>query len=733
MDVKFDLDGIIEEATLQTAGDLVSSIEETHQKRAIERAQPGNTQEVRRLAILSADGKSMVEVDENKFTEEQRAILGRGGKKVFEGGSKTTFRDTRAQWHGHVAITVYEQLCWMGEDGVGKRLKWDVYEPGSAATYTGFINNLAHLSKILGKHGLDLVEPAKLTEMILFVAKFRMNVVDNKISWDGHPTDKEAPAYRIEFDTVRLYDENKITPINVSGDNGDEDANQDKLFEAEKARGKKISRLVRRVNGMLMQLITFEIKTDPEDLLAITDSKINSAAGMEEETPVENIEGNSSLLSSMGKTSADADIEKGAAEKRSETKLKKFAPPTLKIIGYDPRSKRKCFYIAKPAAILEVAGGIYSPYLDPSRRKELAKIASEALSLNFPKGKPFELVMQWSGASKEFAAASVAKVPTKGNTFRSGAETILKRTGKLFRTAMVLGRVETIVTLYSQNKPLVLAEGEKDQSGVSGYVEKQLVVNVYTRAASEAAEMVVSDKEQVERIGRTIASFSEGEMRGAAVRRFMRFMHCDLIDDLEAEHGKRMVHLVLRPPNKDFLTEYMASKPTPPGEDIRPTGIPAVFLPLDTCGEFLFRCSMQLGNYAKDDEQKDYIITVYAKSETEGPERGLVIKIYERDTSSTAILHLGPKEIIRICDSHNEFDLMRDIVKARQAVKNEKLDEIETRFKQLTKKGTLEVESANLTNVMIKHVLDDLALTQGPDDSLMPYLKSLGRSRILNA
>ena len=710
----FDLDAVIEEASYLTADNLVQTIEEQHQVRRIERAQPGTTQEVRRINIMSGNGKDMVTIDANLLTVEQRAILGRGERKVFEGGCKTTFRDTRASWSGHVAVTVYETLCWMGDDGLGRRLKFEVYEPGSASLYLGSINNLNHCMRILGTHGRDLLEPAKITEMILFIVKFRMRVVDNTITWDGHPNEPDAPRYRIEFETVRLFTEEKVTPINANSE-ADEEANKDKLFEAEKKRGKKIIRLVRRINGQLMQLSVFEVATTAEQMLAIQSSKIASASINATEASDETLESQD----------ASADLQKGHAEKRPLTKTQRHVPPSLKIIGYDPRSKRKATYIAPPAAILEVAGGIYSPYLEHSRRRELAKIACEALSLNFPKGKPFELVMAWSGSAKEFASAAVAVASTKGIT-RSSAEAVLKRPGKLFRTAMVIGKLECVVTLYQSDVP------GQDKNTASGYVAKQLVVNVYSRAASEATEIVITDQEQIERIGRTISSFPEGELRAAGVRRLMRFLHCALIDDLENKDvNKKLIHVVLRPPNKDFLTEYMQTKPSPPGEDIRPTGCPSVFLPLNTCGPFVYRCSMQLANKALKGALTDYIVTIYTKSDNEGPERGLVIKIYERDTSVTCVMHLGPSELMRIMEAAGEPDLLRDLVTALNEAKAHKLDEVETRFVAVTEKGEIDNKALQLSNAMSKIVLDDVAVTISPDQHLVPYLKSRGPQGIM--
>jgi hypothetical protein len=175
----------------------------------------------------------------------------------------------------------------------------------------------------------------------------------------------------------------------------------------------------------------------------------------------------------------------------------------------------------------------------------------------------------------------------------------------------------------------------------------------------------------------------------------------------------------------------MQTKPTPPGEDIRPTGIPSVFLPLDTCGFFLYRCSMQLANKARGNSLSDYIVTVYSKSEKEGPERGLVIKIYERDTSINCILHLGPSETTRLLERVDEPELMRDLVIANNMATQEKLDEVEERFIAVTAKGELVNKAQQLTNQMVKIVLDDLAVTISPDQQLTPYLKSRGVHKLI--
>ena len=141
---------------------------------------------------------------------------------------------------------------------------------------------------------------------------------------------------------------------------------------------------------------------------------------------------------------------------------------------------------------------------------------------------------------------------------------------------------------------------------------------------------------------------------------------------------------------------------------------------------------MQLANKAKKDTLSDYIVTVYSKSEMEGPERGLVIKIYERDTSVTCILHLGPSEMTRLLDLADEPDLLRDLIVANNMYRQEKLDSVEERFVAVSPKGELLNTSRKLCTQMTKIILNDLAVTISPDQQLTPYLKSRGVSKLIN-
>ena len=57
-----------------------------------------------------------------------------------------------------------------------------------------------------------------------------MDLVVNKKTPDGVDNPPGAPAYRVEFQSERLYQNDKITPINAADDD-DEIANSKKLID----------------------------------------------------------------------------------------------------------------------------------------------------------------------------------------------------------------------------------------------------------------------------------------------------------------------------------------------------------------------------------------------------------------------------------------------------------------------------------------------------------------------
>ena len=112
--------------------------------------------------------------------------------------------------------------------------------------------------------------------------------------------------------------------------------------------------------------------------------------------------------------------------------LEYHSAPLIRVIGYDPRTKKSSILEVSTDAVTEVAGGGYSQYLEPARRKELAKIIVDALAVHFPRGGGFDLILPWSGSKVK---ASNVQASTKAS-WRSSAEKILRRTGKIFRSAI---------------------------------------------------------------------------------------------------------------------------------------------------------------------------------------------------------------------------------------------------------------------------------------------------------
>ena len=543
------------------------------------------------------------------------------------------------------------------------------------------------------------------------------------------------------------------------------------------ARGKKIIRLVRRVSGLLMQLAVFELPSTVADAAySITKAQLQSAAaaaasadmaaalaaqtaenshdGSLEASPMPSPmpasrrradsptgagmevvpmyeEGEDGEDQQFGELTAPLPDEKTAEELREiemrrgfveqrlkTTVLERYPPPAFRIVGYDPKSKRKLTLGVEPQAIIEVAGGVFSPYLEPEKRKELARVVCDALVLIFPSGKPFELLVPWSGAKKDISTAVVSASDTKGGKMseRSGAERVLKRPGRLFRSAMRISKYELLVSMYAHTVSQA-ADSEENTDN------RQLIFNFYSPAVSEAVEVVVKETEQIERLGRPVLHFGEGAQRAVAIRRLSKFFRAEIIEDIMDPQKKTLV-VVLLPPDKGYITDYIQVSVPSPGEDVRPVGIPGVFFPLNTCGKPLHREGMSLENRDRSQPKKDFLVTVYTKSPAENTERGLVIKLYDRAVSETAILHLGASELIRICNHFDEPDLLRDLVYAQNEEDSFKQDEIENGFSELTAKGELQRKTNALIARVMQIVLGDLGFYISPQETVVPYIRS---------
>lgn len=469
--------------------------------------------------------------------------------------------------------------------------------------------------------------------------------------------------------------------------------------------------MVRRVSGILLQLTVFEVPTENSSRDA--NENVDSSNRNTQDSAV----AKTAELSGMDRQLALLSDHKELAENRISTGLPRFAPPTFRIVGYDPRTKRKTVSVAVPEAILEVAGGIYSPFLDPIKRRDLANIVCESLVLYFPRGKDFEIIIPWSGSHKSISNA-IANADRISSSWKSSAERIFNRTGKLFRSGLRISKLECVVTVYSNELPRMNAQGESLDPELS------VVVNLYAQRAAEAQDLFVSEKDQVLRLGRPIVHFAEGSVRAAAIRRFCRFLKAEMVVDPE-KPDKKVFNVELLAPNKGYLTEYDQVKPALSSDSAeRPVGYPSAFLPLDTCGYALYRRGMTIANRDTKVESKEYMVNIFTKSQLEHPERGLVIKLYERGSSYTGVLHVGPSELYRQCEINHEFDLLKDLVKAREDAESEELDEVEQQFETLTDKGMKKHRYKQIVNRLVEIVMNDLGIWDTADGKFFPYFKS---------
>lgn len=686
---------------------IKSALEDKHSIRELERKAPGTTQK----KFLEDKASRPPPQPEVKVEKPLRDIEIGEEHCVFERGIKTTFREGTSRWHGHVSVTVHESKCWGGDgEGVGRRLRFVVYESKTATYYEGTIRSTKHLREVLGATAQDLVPSAKTTEMLLFVSRHRMEVVRNSTTWDGVPvTDTEAPYYRIEFKSDRLYSMNKITPAHAGG-NVDSAANADKLIDngklvnpcaslflsyslcAAQSRGRKILRVAKRVNGLLLQLVVFELPSDGKIEARIT----------EEERLAQKIK-------------EDEENEKNKKEAvRSQTKkrdgMKLFEAPPLRIVGYDPRSKKRAVVIVPPEAVMEVAGGSYSQYLEPDRRRELGRIVAEALELTFPRGGGFDLVVPWSGAKE----SSTGAVATGKASWRSSAERILQRPGKIFRSAIRITNYDILVSVY--------VVGMASDGSMSS--DKTVVFNFYSSAVSESTEIRLPEEVQVEYLGHAIMSFLQGDTRAIAIRSMCKFFHADISED-PSDSTKKILEVELMPKRKGFVSDYKDIGLPRPEDDLRAVGVPQVFMPPDATGKMLYRKSTRvyvekIGRLS----DVEFVVSIYTKSQPEGAERGIVAKVYDPEISQTVVLHYGPREVMRLCDAADQKDLLRDIVTEREFVSDGPKDELEEGFITLTEKGESLEKMHQLTSILSDIIVNDIGITTNSQGQRALYSRS---------
>jgi hypothetical protein len=152
-------------------------------------------------------------------------------------------------------------------------------------------------------------------------------------------------------------------------------------------------------------------------------------------------------------------------------------PPTLRIVGYNPKTGHKSLLVVPPQAVLEVLASSGSDLGDLSaeeiltrrRRLQLAKLLAKKLRLEYPRNAPPELVVPWSGANFGFLGevagqdtadeggdgSSGAKGPKKKDKKKKKAtsgrpieERPFARENRVLRISMAISKLPLVVTAF---------------------------------------------------------------------------------------------------------------------------------------------------------------------------------------------------------------------------------------------------------------------------------------------
>jgi hypothetical protein len=87
-------------------------------------------------------------------------------------------------------------------------------------------------------------------------------------------------------------------------------------------------------------------------------------------------------------------------------------------------------------------------------------------------------------------------------------------------------------------------------------------------------------------------------------------------------------------------------------------------MPLHVKGELISRKVITV-NVMPVRVDVEYVVSIYGCRKGSTPDKGIVVRMYERGTSDTSVLHIQPVEISRLCVEADELELLNDIRKLR--------------------------------------------------------------------
>jgi hypothetical protein len=438
------------------------------------------------------------------------------------------------------------------------------------------------------------------------------------------------------------------------------------------------------VNGILLQLVVFEL---PQ--IGKLRRKLTVAEEMMEKVLADE------------EAAKKGPVIRSQAQKRENIHL--YDAPPVRIVAYDPKTKLRSILVVSPEAVLEIAGGGYSKYLAADKRRDLGRIICENLELIFPRSGGFHLVFPWAGLRD----GPNNRVVTT-NWRLSYEQSSLIRPGRIYKAALRVGRFNILVNAFCAAYPQ----------------NKTVTFNFRSSTCRNDVDIAVPESVQVEYSGQPLMSFIKGDTRDIAIRNFCRCFQAHISVD-KGDYSLKVLAITLRPKKKWFIESYKDIGMPPPEEDVRAVGVPQVFMPPDASGILLNRRSVRL--YIADTDclsELEYVVSVFTKSIPTGPERGVVIKVYDPRISQTIVLHYGHNEVKRLCNQANLPDLLDRMIDARTVVFDGPRDELEEAFLEITEKGEVLEKMRGLTSKLSDIIIADVGIITNNQGEKSLYSKS---------
>jgi hypothetical protein len=460
----------------------------------------------------------------------------------------------------------------------------------------------------------------------------------------------------------------------------------------------------------------------------------------------------------MKKVLEDEERNKKAQETRSQLKRRDqmvlaVAPP-LRVIAYDPKTKFRDGVIIPPEAVLELAGGGYSPFLDLEKRRELGRVVCESLQLDLLRTGGFKLSVPWSGIKIAGRVKTThLKMPRESLS--------LSRPGKIFQNALRITRYNILVSVYTCSTNTTTTPHTHSNSNPAAPKSRSaatpsssdLLFHFYSSTCSNEVEVVITSALQREYMGQLLTSYLIGEARNIAITNFCKYFDALIYSD-PVNFKQKLLEVSLLSKRKGYVISYRDIGLPRPEEDLRSIGVPEVFMPPDATGILLSRKSTRIYVLELDSLSPiEYVVSIFTKSDCETLERGVVVKVYSTLKSKTLVLHLGPNEVWRLCHSERENDqreggrkreedlvdesddeeegasprrgvrdrdLIESIMELHGTVTDEPKDSIEEGFLSLTAKGENIEKTKRLTSQFCDIIIRDIGIkrnSQG-DESL---------------